>query len=130
MTIICRYCNRPAQLVTGDRVYPHRPDLRQHKFWRCAPCGAWVGVHPGTDKPLGILATAELRRLKTLVHAALDPLWLKRPRRMKRGEAYAWLAKGLGITSDECHVGMFDEDRCRAALAFLSSSAATKGESS
>lgn len=122
VSLNCRYCGEPARLVNGDQVYPHRPDLAGLKFWRCTPCDAWVGVHNGTENPLGILAKAELRKLKTLVHAAFDPIWQKRG--MGRSKAYRWLAEGLGISKEECHVGMFDEARCKAALAFLSAAKA------
>lgn len=116
----CRYCGKPARLVSGDDIYPHRPDLARLKFWRCSPCDAWVGVHKGTDNALGILAKAELRRLKSQVHAAFDPIW--KVKRMGRSKAYRWLAAGLGISPDDCHVGLFDESRCKAALAFLAAS--------
>jgi hypothetical protein len=103
--------------VSGDAIYPHRPDLTGLKFWRCAPCDAWVGVHKGTEEALGILARAELRKLKSQVHAAFDPMW--QSGRTTRTGAYRWLRTGLGLTKLECHIGMFDEERCRAALAFL-----------
>lgn len=114
----CRYCGEPARLVNGKQIYPYRADLAELKFWRCAPCNAWVGVHNGTETPLGILAKAELRKLKSQVHALFDPIW--KEKRMKRSKAYRWLAEGLGIPKDECHVGMFDEARCKAAIVMLS----------
>jgi len=113
----CRYCGQPARLVGGGEIYPHRPDLVDLKFWRCEPCDAWVGVHKGTEDPFGILAKAQLRKLKRQVHAAFDPIW--KGGSMSRTEAYRWLRKGLGLSKWECHVGMFDEDRCKAALSFL-----------
>jgi len=61
MTIICNYCGNNAEMVSGDAIYPHRPDLYHRKFYRCQPCGAYVGCHEGTDKPLGRLANAELQ---------------------------------------------------------------------
>jgi hypothetical protein len=122
MTPYCQYCKQPAQLVGGDVIYPHRPDLAGKKFWNCAPCGAYVGCHPGTTHQLGLLAKAELRTLKSRVHAAFDPIW--RSKQKRRSEAYRWLAEGIGIPARECHVGMFTEDRCRAALKFLSSGSA------
>lgn len=112
MAIDCHYCRQPAQLVGGDQIYPHRPDLADLKFWRCVPCGAWVGVHKGTENPLGILAKAELRKLKSRVHAIFDPQWRSNPM-MSRSKAYRWLAKKLGIPKEECHVGMFNEARCK-----------------
>jgi hypothetical protein len=119
MTPYCQYCKQPAELVGGDVIYPHRPDLAGKKFWHCAPCRAYVGCHPGTTKHLGLLANAELRKLKSHVHTAFDPLW--RHHGMTRAQAYLWLAEGLGIDRRQCHVGMFNEERCRAALVFLSS---------
>ena len=113
----CPYCSAPAALVGGDVVYPHRPDLASKRFWLCRPCDAYVGCHPGTTRPLGTPANADLRALRSQVHAALDPLW--RSGRMRRSEAYERLAVALGIPGEECHVGMFDEARCRAAFGAL-----------
>jgi len=117
--VICAYCDTVAPLVFGREVYPHRPDLYAKPFYACHPCGAWVGCHPGTTKPLGRLANAELRRAKMGVHERLDPLW--RSGKAKRSTVYARLADRLGIAPQECHVGMFDIDRCRAATAILTS---------
>lgn len=60
--MICDYCNKDAELVGGDIIYPHRPDLYELKFYYCAVCEAWCGCHRGTTKPLGRLANAELRQ--------------------------------------------------------------------
>jgi hypothetical protein len=116
-SIACAYCQRPARLVDGTDLYPRRPDLAEKMFWKCAPCDAWVGCHPGTTKPLGRLADAELRAAKQRVHALLDPIW--KARELRRKEAYKMLAAGLGISKDECHVGMFDVPRCEAAVLVL-----------
>lgn len=119
MIVICAYCRAKAELVGGDAIYPHRPDLSAKKFWRCAPCDAYVGTHKNSKDhaPLGRLANAELRRLKMQVHALLDPMW--QDRSMSRSQAYAYLCFWMEIPSAECHVGMFDEDRCRAAIKVL-----------
>lgn len=119
MKVSCPYCHRDADLVTGCAIYPRRRDLADKWFYRCVPCDARVGCHVGTKppKPLGRLANAELRGLKQQVHALFDPLW--RSGTMSRNGAYAWLSKSLGISAANCHVGMFDEDQCRAALAIL-----------
>lgn len=121
----CPYCDRPAILVTGATIYPHRPDLFPKKFWNCAPCDAWVGCHPPATAQgggqgdgtvaLGRLANAELRQAKKVAHAAFDPLW--KSRAMKRRDAYAWLAGELGIAKANCHIGMMDVDGCRAVVA-------------
>lgn len=111
---ICPYCEAMSELVTGERVYPHRPDLAKKFFYLCEDCDAYVGCHPNSRRPLGRLANAELRRWKRRVHAALDPLWKRGS--MNRSEAYEWLAGALGIPQRECHVGMFDVETCRRAV--------------
>lgn len=105
----CPSCGEEAKLVTGREVYPHRPDLFAKKFWACLPCGAWAGCHPGTNRRMGRLATAETRALKQAAHAAFDPLW--KSGRMKRKEAYAWLREKTGLSERDCHIGwMSDAD--------------------
>ena len=118
--VTCNYCNRPAELVTGKAIYPHRPDLFEKMFWRCAPCKAYVGCHkPGVNqgdgsRPLGRLANAELRAAKSAAHAAFDPIWKEGIK--KRGSAYAWLSDLLGIDPKTCHIGEFDVDMCRRVV--------------
>ena len=113
--IHCDYCQREAELVTGAVIYPHRPDLALKSFYRCQPCGAHVGCHPGTINPLGRLANAELRAAKQRAHAAFDPLW--RSGKMTRGTAYAKLSDALGIPQQECHIGMMDVATCGRVVA-------------
>lgn len=107
---ICDYCGREAVLLTGREIYPHRPDLYEKKIWDCRPCKASVGCHPGTERPLGRLANAGLRKAKMKAHAAFDPIW--KTREMRRSEAYSWLAGELRIPGSKCHIGMFDEAQC------------------
>lgn len=120
--VICPYCNKPAELVTGREVYPHRRDLWKKKFYVCLYCNARVGCHPGTSKPLGVPASAELRKARMAAHRVFDPLW--RPRHAgygrvfkSRSEAYRWLADCLGIKAKRCHIGQFDEQQCEKTVA-------------
>lgn len=51
--VICDYCGTPADFVDSSVVY------HGHSFgmiYLCPRCGAYVGVHKGSDKPLGRLA--------------------------------------------------------------------------
>jgi len=132
--VACDYCQGKAKLVGGDVIYPHRPDLASKQFWACLPCDAYVGCHPGTVRPLGRLANAELRRAKMSVHAVFDPIWERRlmlkrqtdPRYnkgMARGGRYKKLAELMGIPRAECHVGMFDVARCLKAVEIIKSGA-------
>jgi hypothetical protein len=127
----CPYCDRQASLVKGKSIYPDRPDLLHLNFWRCAHCDAHVGTHKknrrlgydGTE-PMGRLANAELRRLKIAAHNAFDPLW--KSGTMDRNEAYAWLAKRLGISVRNCHIGMFDVDGCKSVMAAVAAHRANR----
>ena len=115
--VVCPYCMNDAELVDGSEIYPHRPDLFEQNFWRCDPCGAYVGCHKPNPKmgydgtqPLGRLADAKLRAAKSAAHRAFDPIW--KDGHMRRKEAYAWLAGKLGIQVSECHIGEFDVETC------------------
>lgn len=110
----CGECGKPAGLVDGRTVYPHRPDLAHKRFWRCCVCGAYVGCHPGTSHPLGTPCGPETRRARNAAHAAFDPLWRRKmtqdgaPQHEARNAAYSWLAGELGLEIEKTHIGMFD----------------------
>ena len=114
----CDYCNQLAQLVKGDVIYPHRPDLYALNFWYCEPCGAYVGCHKYNEKqgrdgfqPLGRLANAELRAAKTKAHTLFDPLWKNKHFKSRR-KAYAWLANNMQLPIEKTHIGMFTVAQC------------------
>lgn len=117
----CRYCKAQAKLLCrSDIGYPYRWDYGP--VWVCIPCKAWVGCHPGTTRPLGGLANAELRDWKVKAHAAFDPLWLRKMRRDQcskgkaRKAAYRWLAVQLGIPFKKTHIGYFDVGQCQRVV--------------
>ncbi len=112
--ITCSYCGGKSELVDGSVIYPHRPDLARKWFYLCRPCQAYVGCHPKTKNPLGRLANAELRKMKSAAHAAFDPIW--RDGQMKRKEAYLALAKAMNLNTDDCHIGMFDTKQCNQVI--------------
>lgn len=110
--VYCPYCNKKAELTDSSVVYGK--SYGKIYLCKCVPSWAYVGCHKGSSKPLGRLADKQLREYKKKVHAAFDPLW--KSGKMKRPEAYEWLAKKLKIEKKECHVGMFDVNRCQVAL--------------
>lgn len=122
----CPYCNAAARLVTGDVIYPDvvTAAVAEALFWQCEPCDAYVGTHRNSKRaaPFGSLANKELRAMRRRVHVLLDPLW--RSGDMTRAEAYAWLAKRLGMDERRTHVGMFREPECMAATLILEQRAA------
>lgn len=119
-TPLCDYCGREAAFL------PSSAELYQGRdygpAWACLPCGAWVGCHPD-DRPLGRLADKTLRTAKQAAHAAFDPLWRARMARdgltqgKARGKGYKWLAAQMGLTRQECHIGMFDVAQCQRVVA-------------
>lgn len=115
--VICQYCNNPAELVTGDVMYPHRPDLKHLWFWRCQPCRAYVGAHSTSQRhvPKGSLANEKLRELRKSAHYAVDVYWQTGKR--TRSAVYAHIAVLMGLTKDKAHIGKFDEQQCKRAIA-------------
>lgn len=59
MTVYCDYCGHKAELVDDTVIYGHSYG---HKAYLCRYCGAYVGCHGRSDKPMGRLADAGLRR--------------------------------------------------------------------
>ena len=126
MNPICSYCGKKSELVSGSRIYPHRPDLSAKTFYLCSPCDAYVGCHPGTTHPLGRLANAKLRAAKMRAHANFDPLW--RSGKLHRSVAYARLADKMGIRREEAHIGMFDEKQCQRVVELVAVGALAEAE--
>lgn len=123
--VICNYCGKPAHLVLGPDLYPHRPDLAHVKAWRCSPCDAQVACHDGTDKPKGTLANRTVKAARQRAHSRFDGLWknwkqaypgnLGAPdvvlRRIQRDRAYRWLTVHMGA-AQQVHIGEMDEAQC------------------
>jgi len=101
--------------VTGDVIYPRRPDLKRLKFYHCGPCDAYVGCHKKDGKPLGTLANKELRAWRKLTHDAFDPMWMDYGRNFRQ-EAYKWMSNVMRIDKSKAHIAMFDIDQCKELI--------------
>lgn len=110
--VFCDYCGRRAEFVDSKIVYGRS----YGKIYLCRNCMAYVGVHKGTDIPLGRLANAELRYWKKAAHAAFDPLWRRGPFKYHRDVAYGWLARKMGLPAEQTHIGLFDVSQCKRAV--------------
>ena len=108
--VLCPYCGNSAELVDSAVIFGRSYGM----VWRCEPCDARVGCHGTSNVPKGTLADPALRGARRDVHAVFDPIW--RDGEMLRFEAYAWLAKKLGLPGHECHVARFDLGRCAVAI--------------
>ena len=107
--VICPYCGSKASLVDSSVVYARS----YGKLWLCdghPKCDARVGCHRSTGMPLGTLANASLRDARKKAHAMLDPFWKRAW--VDRQMLYGQLAIALDISTEECHIAMFDEAMC------------------
>jgi hypothetical protein len=121
--LICAECGETEMTcVTGDVIYPHRPDLHAKWYWRCA-CGAYVGCHRDTKEPMGTPAGPATRRARSEAHAAFDALWKRKVARdgvsvkEARNAGYAWLAQQMGLDREDTHIGRFTADQCAQVVA-------------
>lgn len=114
----CPYCHSAVELVTGADVYPERAELAERRIWRCTGCDAHVGCHRAGARvvlkggevvisdgtlAMGTLANHDLRAARVETHRMFDALWAP-PANMSRADAYAWMARLLGIPQDEAHI--------------------------
>jgi uncharacterized protein YecE (DUF72 family) len=119
----CLHCDRETKLVTGDKVYPLRTDLRSKFFWVCKPCVAFCGCHPGSTRSLGFPANKRTRQARSKLHELkLDPLWKQHPkskRKTARDDVYRFMSEAMGLSRDNTHTGMFTLEQCREAWTVL-----------
>lgn len=111
----CPFCGGRVELVTHERIYG-RPYGSWPYAYACIrrACGAYVGLHPQTDLPLGTLADRATREARK---AAKEP-FLRIVRERFEGDrtaAYQWLSRLLGIEESACHFGLFSVEQCRMA---------------
>lgn len=108
----CNYCGQHVEIVTGEEIYPHRPDLHSKQFYLCRDCDAYVGCHPNGE-PFGLLADFDLRTARIYAHAAFDKTWKGK---IERHQAYRWLSQQMGLTSEAAHIGKFTKEQCQEVV--------------
>jgi hypothetical protein len=113
MKILCCGCNGKeidARLTDGSEIYPHREDLYDLPFWKCDSCKNFVGCHHKTSnrtKPLGCIATKEIKAKRIGIHEILDSLWKNDG--YSRSHIYKWLSKKLGYVYHTGEVKTLEE---------------------
>lgn len=113
--VFCDYCGRRAEYVDSKIIYGKSYGM----VYLCRPCDAYVGVHKGSDVPLGRLANAELRYWKKAAHAAFDPLWQYGRFKRHRNAAYRWLSDQMQLPVEKTHIGMFDINQCKTVIQII-----------
>ncbi len=143
--LVCPDCG--GALILQPKPAHWKIESRKKSQWvylcaRWPACRGLCSAHPdGT--PQGTPADKETRRARNLTHLAFDPLWQgaifissyhhilkgegrgapKRKRALERIKSthrrwtYQWLADRLGISFDDCHIGLFDIETCRRVYA-------------
>lgn len=110
----CPYCQSSVEFTSNDKLYG-----RLYGKWPycylCTntKCKASVGVHPNTKTPLGTLANDKLKKMRISVKIPFIETY--ESKKISRSEAYKQLGEIMGISADECHFGLFDEDMCLKA---------------
>lgn len=114
---ICRYCGGTIRLVPAETVYgasTGRLRKKNEKIYQCQNCGARVGCHKGTDRPLGNVANEMLRLKRIETHQIFDSFWKRQ--HISRAAAYKWLAKKMNLPEGAAHIGDFEMDQCQKVI--------------
>lgn len=101
-----------ARLTTGFSLYPHREDLAEVPFWICDVCLNFVGCHHKTKdftRPLGCIATPEIKDARQHIHKLIDPIW--KSRRIERKELYKIISRRLGYEYHTSEIRNLDTAR-------------------
>ncbi|KOP68932.1 hypothetical protein AMS62_03245 [Bacillus sp. FJAT-18019] len=113
--VTCCYCSSDVIYTSNATIYGK--EYGNGRVYKCTGCDAYVGVHDGTNIPLGRLANRELRGLKKRCHSLFDSAW--KVKKIRRRQAYSRMAERLGIPVNECHFGWFDKDLLIKAIDIL-----------
>lgn len=89
MKAFCCECKKylNCNIVKGDIIYPHRPDLYDLEYIQCPVCKNYTGKYEG-EKPT--LPTKHIRSCRYSAHRALDKIWKDQK---KRSEYYGYMSK-------------------------------------
>lgn len=92
MKTFCCGCgkNVNAELVGGEKIYPHRPDLAEKKFLLCPICHNYVGLIIGEEVTI---PDEYIRNKRREIHYILDNLWNNKE---KRVQVYTIMSNQLG----------------------------------
>ena len=124
--IYCCECRQPVEARFTDwaEVYPHLRELPYTNFYICDRCKNCVGVHKGTNIPLGTIPTAEIKEYRKKIHAIIDPIYLNsKDKRYTRTNLYKWLSK---ILHKEYHTAeLCSVDDCKKVIKILNDNRGT-----
>ena len=115
----CPYCGAPIAYVNKSIIYGKKTEEMAYMCSNFPECDAYVGVHKGTNIPLGRLSNGELRAFKMQAHQYFDLLWKCKEKRgypAARSTGYKWLSKQLNISPQHTHIGWLRDDDCKNVI--------------
>lgn len=110
----CPYCYGDTEFLSSKQFYGRDYGTN---LYVCRRCDARVGTHGKGKTPLGTMADKRLRVLRKCCHTHFDKLW--KSKQMSRSKAYQWMAHVIGVSKEEAHIAMFDEEQCMKLLKIL-----------
>lgn len=113
---MCPNCGAGVELVNNSAIYGKEFGAWPFAY-RCISkdCDSYVGVHPKTDIPIGVMANKTVRAARKQAKAAFSPMW--EVQGISKDAAYAWLAEKMGIANpNQCHIGWMDVADCSRVI--------------
>lgn len=121
--IYCCECKQVvnARFTDWKEVYPHLRELPYHNFYICDKCKNFVGVHKGTNIPLGTIPTKEIKEYRKKIHSIIDPIFLKsKNKHFTRKNIYKFLSEKLNKQYHTAELSSIED--CKRVLSLLRSS--------
>lgn len=110
----CGDCGAAMTLRQTEKyLYPSGAPRLFYGCSRFPECRSVHNAHPD-GYPLGVPADARTRQARQHTHAVIAVY--AQAHRLSMPEMYEFLACGLDMTDEECHIGKFDIAQCRAAI--------------
>lgn len=111
--VTCPECGAKMRLR-----YSKKHDRHFYGCERFPDCGGTHGAHPD-GSPLGTPADRVTKSARIRAHGAFDRLWKPKGAPMTRPQAYAWLAKVMGLKPGEGHIARCTREQCEQVVATI-----------
>ena len=108
------YEDDPVYCSCGTKCVPGRS--RGRFVWKCPECGCSIGVHEGTNIPLGMPDDLTTRRKRIAVHDEINRLV---DSGLRKQTVYEILSREMKLKPEQTHAGLFNEQQCDEAVCIL-----------
>jgi zinc-finger-containing domain len=123
--VICAECGS-VMILRSTSKFKYR-NGQPRKFYGCSrwpKCNGVHGAHPD-GRPFGLPADKPTKAARHAAHVALEELAAELFPRVqgnrRTSRLYGWLSRRMGIPSEECHIGRFDQARCAEVIRLVHS---------